>query len=81
MINPLVSHPTVVSSSRLILPHVETVLRHGKCVLLLKVVGGELVVVVDEYPLPPELAGGKHAVPSATAVGGCIPTSAKAGCG
>ena len=68
-------------SSRLILPHVETVLTHNKGVLLPKVAGSGLVVVDGEHPPPPELAGRKHAVPSVPAVGGCIPTSAKAGCG
>ena len=44
----LISHPTVLSSSRLIPPHVETVLTHSKCVLLPKVAGGGLVVVGGE---------------------------------
>ena len=46
----LISHPTVLSSSRLIPPHVETVLTHSKCVLLPKVAGGGLVVVGGELP-------------------------------
>ena len=81
MIGRILSHPTVVSSTRLTLPPVETVLTHGKCVLLPKVAGGGLVVVDDEHPPPPVLAGSKHAVPSVPAVDGCIPTSARAGWG
>ena len=64
MIGQHISHPTEVFSSRLILPHVETVLTHSKCVLLLEVVGGGLVVVDDEHPPPLVLARSKHAVPS-----------------
>ena len=44
----LTSHPTALFSSRLIPPHVETVLTHSKCVLLQKVAGGGLVVVDHE---------------------------------
>ena len=48
----LISHPTVLYSSRLIPPHVETVLTHSKCVLLRKVLrkvaGGGLVVIGGE---------------------------------
>ena len=81
MIGQHISHPTVVHSSRLILPHGETVLTRSKCVLLPKVAGGGLVVVDDEHTPPPALAGSKHAVPSVPVVDGCIPTSARAGCG
>ena len=92
MIGKRVSHPTVALSSRPILPCVEVieggsnivlllVLTHGKCVLLPKVAGDELVVVDGEQTPLPALAGRTHALPSAPAVGGFIPTSAKAGCG
>ena len=59
-----------MSSSRLILLHVETVLTHSKGVLLPRVAGSELVVVDSEHPPPPGLAGRIHAVPSVPAVGG-----------
>ena len=92
MIGWLISHPTVVLSSRPILPRVEVIkegsnivlllgLTHGKCVLLPKVAGDELVVVDGEQTPLPALAGRIHALPSVPAVGGCIPTSARAGCG
>ena len=92
MIGWVISHPTVVSSSRLISPYVETkvagssialllVLTRDKYVLLPKVAGGGLVVVDDEHPPPLVLAGSKYAVPSVPAVGGCTPTSVRAGWG
>ena len=92
MISKWISHPTVVPSSRSILPYVEVIeggsnivlllgLTHGKCVLLPKVAGDELVVVDGEQTPLPALAGRIHALPSVPTVGGCIPTSAKAGCG
>ena len=74
----MISHSTVVSSSRLILPHVGTVLTRNKCVLLPTVAGGGFVVVDDEHPPPLVLAGSKYAVPSVPAVGGCTPTSVRA---
>ena len=88
----LISHPTVVLSSRPVLPYGEVIkegsnivlllgLTHGKCVLLPKGAGGELVVVGGERTPLPALAGRTHTLPSVPAVGGCIPTSAKAGCG
>ena len=71
-------HLPVVAGKNIVPP---PVLLRSRFVPLPRVAGDELVVVVDGQNPPPALAGSRRVLPSVPAVDGCIPTSAKAGCG
>ena len=77
----LISHPTVLPSSRLSLPYAETVVEPRRSGLPSGVVGDGLAVIDERFPLPPVLAGDKYPVPSVPAVNGCIPASGRGGWG